>query len=278
MNPVRLLQLFLIPQFFLVCASGQVQTRTVIVPSGSLTLHAQLWRPTGTGIFPAILFNPGSGTNPSPERLGKLFSEHGYLFFALYRRGQGLSADQGPESAALVSRERATRGDDAANRLQLTLLEGEQLQETLNALDVLRGLPGVDSNRIVIVGHSFGGSLAMLVAERDPSIRAVVNFAGAAGSWNRSPLLRDRLIAATRKVQSPMLYIQAVNDYSTAPGEVLSAELQRLGKPHRLKVYPTFGKTAAEGHNILYLSVKTWQQDVFEFLDQFVTRIQNRER
>jgi dienelactone hydrolase len=272
MNLKRLLVLSFVMQWFVVCTDAQVRSRIVVVRSGSLKLRAQLWRPIGSGPFPAILFSPGSGQSPSPERLGQLFSQHGYIFLALYRRGQGLSADQGAESGALVTRERALKGDEAANRLQLSLLEGEQLQETLNALDVLRAVPEVDSNRIVIAGHSFGGSLAMLVAERDPSIRAIVNFGGGAGSWNRSPILRDRLIAAARKLQTPVLYIQAANDYSTAAGEVLSSELQRLGKPHRLQTYRAFGKTAAEGHNILYLSIKTWQQDVFEFLDQFVRR------
>jgi carboxymethylenebutenolidase len=272
MNLKRILILFFVVHCISVCVNAQVKPRTLIVRSGSYKLSAHLFQPNGRGPFPAVLFSPGSGQSPSVTNVGRLFARHGYVFLALYRRGQGLSADQGPETGALVMQERTAKGDDAANRLQMSLLEGEQLQETLDALVVLRSVPSVDSSRIALVGHSFGGSLAMLVAERDPSIRAVVNFAGAAGSWNRSALLRDRLIAATRKIQSPMLYIEAANDYSTAPGEVLSAELRRLAKPYRLKMYSAFGKTAAEGHNILYLSVKTWQQDVFAFLNEFVGR------
>ena len=272
MNLKRILLLFLFVHSLAVYTNGQLKPRTLVVRSGPFELRAQLFQPNGPGPFPAVLFSPGSGQSPSINNVGRLFARHGYVLLALYRRGQGLSADQGPESGALVTRERATNGDVAANRLQMSLLEGEQLQETLDALVVLRSVQGVDTNRIALVGHSFGGSLSMLVAERDPSIRAIVNFAGAAGSWNRSALLRERLIAATRKLQSPMLYIQAANDYSTVPGEVLSAELQRLGKTHRLKTYPAFGKTAAAGHSILYLSIETWQQDVFDFLDEFVGR------
>jgi len=40
----------------------------------------------------------------------------------------------------LVTRERTSKGDDAANQLQLKLLEGEQLDEERNGLAVLRSL------------------------------------------------------------------------------------------------------------------------------------------
>jgi len=39
---------------------------TVVIPSGALRLKAFLWRPKGTGPFPVVLFNHGSGsTDPS---------------------------------------------------------------------------------------------------------------------------------------------------------------------------------------------------------------------
>ncbi len=44
---------------------------TVVVHSGSATLHAMLWRPQGRGPFPALLRNHGSGrTREDLERLG----------------------------------------------------------------------------------------------------------------------------------------------------------------------------------------------------------------
>jgi hypothetical protein len=44
-------------------AEGPAPTRveTVVVPSGTLKLQAQLWHPEGRGPFPAVLFNHGSG-------------------------------------------------------------------------------------------------------------------------------------------------------------------------------------------------------------------------
>jgi dienelactone hydrolase len=171
-----------------------------------------------------------------------------------------------------VERERAAHGDDAADRLQLRFLEGEQLNDQLSAVAVLRSLRIVDAGRIAVVGHSFGGLLAMLMAERDPSIRAVVNFGGGARSWPLSSYLRGRLMQATNKLAAPVFFIHAANDYSTDPGTVLDAELARKGKTHLLKIYPAFGASTREGHNLIYLSVSTWEREVFAFLDQYTGR------
>ena len=242
--------------------------RTIVVQSGSLKLRALLWRPSGRGPFPAVLFCPGSGQHPEPRILGPVFAKHGYVFLGLFRRGQGLSGDQGEESSRRVQRERAAKGDDAANRLQLRLLETEELDDELNGLAFLRSLPTVDPRRVAIVGHSFGGSLALLLAERDQSLRAVVSFGGAAASWPRSSYLRERLLGAVSKLTTPVLFIYTENDYSITPGEVMNAELARLGKTHRLKIFPAFGKTVNEGHNLVYLSVATWEREVFAFMDE----------
>src|SRR6186997_2342280 len=67
------------------------------VRSGALTLRAQVWRPSGSGPFPAVLFNHGSYSTddplpPSePETLGPVFARRGYVFLWLHRQGTGLS-------------------------------------------------------------------------------------------------------------------------------------------------------------------------------------------
>ncbi|MGB7849143.1 MAG: hypothetical protein WBL63_26255, partial [Candidatus Acidiferrum sp.] len=89
-------------------AWGQTSSapETVLIHSGSATLHAMLWRPQGHGPFPGILLNHGSGRTRedlkrlgpyerNAETLGPVFARHGYVFLYLFRRGVGLSADQG---------------------------------------------------------------------------------------------------------------------------------------------------------------------------------------
>lgn len=277
--------------FFLVLSSVFADTQTsggpstIVVQSGKLQLRALLWRPDGKGPFPAILFCHGDGRVPyrSPEAtmaaflqqldiLGPAFAKHGYVLLLLFRRGQGLSADQGESSGDLLKSERNNKGDDAANRLQVRLLETQQLDDARAGLSSLRKLPAVDPHRIGLIGHSFGGSLSLLLAEHDKSLRAVVDFAGAAKSWERSSYLRERLLSAVRRLKTPVFFVHAENDYSTIPGKALDGEMERLGKPHRLKVFQPCGQTEDEGHNFVFLCLPAWEADVFAFLDEHMRR------
>jgi hypothetical protein len=43
------------------------------------------------------------------------------------------------------------------------------------------------------------------------------------------------------------IFIHAENDYSTASGPALAAEMQRLAKAHALKIYPPFGEDMRAG-------------------------------
>jgi dienelactone hydrolase len=246
---------------------------TVAIEAGGLTLHALLWTPRGSGPFPAVLFNHGSYgsedtiTAGEPAALGSVFTEHGYVFLFLFRRGVGLSASQGPAEGVLMNRAFTARGPAGRSEVQLELLEGEASTEANAGLAFLRALPQVDTRRVAIAGHSFGGSLALLLAAEDTTLRAAVIFGGAAGSWPRSPELRARLLAAVHHT-APVFFIHAANDYSTAPGTMLSAEMERLERPHRLTIYPPFGRTSREGHNFVYLNVLGWESEVFRFLDE----------
>jgi dienelactone hydrolase len=255
----------------------------VVVPSGKLRLRAFLWKPSGPGPFPAVLFCHGSGgadadhtaglpITEAAEKLAPMFLKHGYAFLYLFRRGQGLSADQAPFMQDILQREEATKGKEARQHLQVVLATTDHLDDVLAALSFLKTAPAIDTKRIAIAGHSFGGQLTLLATERDKTVRAAVTFAAAANSWERSSELRHRLLAAADNGTAPIMLIQAANDFSTAPGYALADELASLHKPHLLKIYPSIGKTSEDGHNLLYLAMPQWEHDVFGFLDEHVKR------
>jgi len=241
------------------------------------------WRPQGRGPFPAILFIHGSGRTPQDLKrlgpyeqqayvLGPVFARHGYAFLYLFRRGVGLSTDQGTNAVDLMNSEMAARGQAARDALQLRLLQTREMIDVLAGLALLRARPGVDGHDVAAIGHSFGGSLTLLMAERQPDLRAVIVFSTAGYSWDRSPELRARLFVAETNIKSPVFFIHAANDYSIASGKALDARMREIGKPSYLKIYPPIGHTPEEGHEIPYLGVKTCEPEVFAFLDKYMRR------
>jgi len=252
------------------------------VRSGELHLKGYFWKPAGPGPFPTVLFNHGSGADDAQHTAGRtmaeaasdlapVFLKHGYAFFYLCRRGQGLSADQGPFMQDLLKQAEA-KGADARKQLHYQLITGGQLDDALAGLTFLKAAPDVDPERIAIVGHSFGGMLTLLSGDHDSTIRAEVAFAAGANSWRASQELRDRTLAAVGKTAAHVMLVYAANDYDTTPGKDISAELDRLHKSHLLKIYPAIGKTTDDGHSLLYLGISEWEPDVFQFLDDNVKR------
>jgi len=259
-----------------------VAPQIVDIRSGNLHLKAYFWKPAGQGPFPAILFNHGSGDNDPQHTAGRTmadaasylapaFLKHRYALLYLCRRGQGLSADQGPFTQDLLKHAQA-KGADARNELQDQLLTGSQLDDALAGLRFLKSAPDIDPKRIAIVGHSFGGMLTLLSGDRDISIRAEVAFAAGANSWHASQQLRDRILAAIGKTAAPIMLLYAANDYDLMPARDISGELNRLHRSHLLKIYPAIGKTSDDGHNLLYLGISVWEADVFQFLDDNLKR------
>jgi carboxymethylenebutenolidase len=228
----------------------------VAFPSGALELHGFVHKPEGSGPFPAILYNHGSEEKPGAKpELGKLFRENGYVFFVPHRRGQGRS----PHDGRVL-----TLGALALNELQL--------EDQLAALSYLKGLSYVDPARIVVAGCSFGGIQTILAveanADRKLGLRAAVDFAGAAETWRTSGALQERMIRAVRKATIPVMLVQAKNDYDTAPSYALAKELEKLGKPYKLSIYPPYGTSVRDGHGGFCFrgGASVWASDVLAFL------------
>jgi dienelactone hydrolase len=245
-------------------SQAQAVVEEVAFPAGALTLYGLLYKPDGPGPFPAILWNHGS--QPQPGRLreaGQLFTDAGYVLFIPHRRGQGRSP--GPYIMDELRQVRREQGTAAWSQRMVDLLE-EQVEDQLAGLGYLTGQTYVDRTRLAIAGCSFGGVQTVLAAERNPGIRAAIDFSGGAHFWQSSPALRDRLVRAARQITVPMLFIQAANDYDLAPSYTLGGELERLGRQAQIWIYPAFGVTAEEGHSFCGRGASIWGPDVLAFL------------
>jgi dipeptidyl aminopeptidase/acylaminoacyl peptidase len=129
----------------------------VVITGGSITQGGVLYRPdTSTGPKPGLVVLHGwqaAGTNGAAvvEGRARRYADEGYVALALSMRGW-------PPSGG---------SDDCGLR---------QPDDVIDALRWLSGQPGVDGQRLGIVGFSQGGQVALLAGSRGASVRAIVAY------------------------------------------------------------------------------------------------------
>ena len=244
-----------------VCAQEALppNAKLVLFSSSGGSLYGFLFVPEGKGPFPAVLWNHGSEKRPGwqPE-LASFYNSHGFVFFVPHRRGQGRSP--GPY---IMDKIHAGGGPAVAVQAQQAANE-----DVVAAMRWLKTRPEVDTNRIVVSGCSFGGIQTLLTAEKGLGARAFVAFAPAAQSWGNEAL--DQMLEyAVERAKAPVFILQAKNDYSTQPAEVLG----KIAKAHggESKIYPGFGKTPQEGHwgfATTSAGIAIWDKDVLQFIEE----------
>jgi dienelactone hydrolase len=246
-------------------ASGQtVRPELIGFKSGDLELKGYIWKPSGDGPFPALLWNHGSEKSPgSIDTVAPYFVNKGYVFFVPHRRGQGRSP--GP----YIMDELNALSSDNRGRMLVELHE-IHLEDQLAGLEYLKSLTFVDRNRIAVMGFSFGGIQTMLAVERGPGYRVAVNCSGAAETWRGSSFLRSRLTTAAKKATMPVFFLQAENDHDLTPNRVLSEEVRKAGQPVEAKVYPAFGTGPRDGHSFCVRGINTWGPDVLRFIETYL--------
>lgn len=236
--------------------------------SGGHSLVGFLYQPAGAGPWPALIWNHGSekdpGAGPQFPTVASIFVPAGYVVFAPERSGHGES-----EGDYIVAREKFTtrmQGRDAASRLVVLLLETEQLQDQLAALQYVKQ-PFVDPARIVVAGCSFGGIETLLGAQSGAGYKAAISISPGALSWNHNVYLKPRLIQGIRRTEIPVLIIQPAKDASLAPSRVLGEEAARARKPVTIKVYPATGSSREQSHCFGGAGgMHIWADDALAFL------------
>ena len=244
-------------------ASAQPSPQEVVFPSGGLQLHGFLWKPSGPGPFPAVLWNHGSEKLPgSQPDLARFYTGHSYVFFVPHRRGQGRSP--GPYIQDLVA-----QAPPSQRGRRMMELQDDEVEDVIAALDFLKSQPFVDAGRIAISGCSYGGIQTLLAGERDLGVKALVPFAPGAMSWDQSPAVADGLRQAVAREKAPVFLLQAQNDFNLAPARVLAREAAAKGQDFRSKIYPASGSTHRDGHHgFCTTATEVWGNDVLAFLEE----------
>ena len=249
-------------------AAGAPKADVIRYKSGGRELMAFVYKPDGDGPFPVYMWNHGSEHDPPPGALlAKFWVPHGFVLFAPLRSGHGPNPGKwiGDEQKRILD-QRSPAGFERL--MQLHTLAND---DVVAAYRWIARQPFVDAKRIVVAGGSFGGIQALLSAERDANehlgVKCVVAMAPAAESWG-NPNWGKRLATAVDAARAPILLLQAQNDFSLGPSEVLGPRVDAKGGANRHKVLPAHGDPAdhAQGHGGFFADPAAWSDDVLAFL------------
>jgi dienelactone hydrolase len=238
-----------------------------------LRLEAYLYRPSGPGPFPLVVYSHGSAPAgeegkewPAPF-VARLLVPAGYAVLVPERRGYGKS-----EGSAFSADIGADRGHRYIARMDA------EAGDVIAAVDDVTRDPGlrVDSKRVALMGWSFGGIVTTLAAARGPRFSAVVVQAPGALNWDRSADLRAALTKAATRIAAPIQCAVAENDATTESARAICKHAH--GTPAELKVYPPFTPTtlranSAPGHALFsFQGVGIWGPDLLDFLARHLSK------
>lgn len=243
----------------------QPSYETAFYRSGKLKIEAYVFKPEGAGPFPVVIYNHGSRAGHEREErpfayVGEMLSRSGYVVVVPERRGYGKS--DGPTFSETVGEDRGPR---FVMRVQ------EETDDMLAVVEFVKTLPYADTNRIAVMGWSFGGIVSVLGASRSTAFRAVVDQAGAALTWDHSPAMQAALKEAAGKIRIPLLGMVAKNDRTTESVKAVVREAEKHGVTAKFIEYPAFKPQdaggVAPGHMIFGREGwQVWEGDVKEFL------------
>ncbi|HKF23308.1 MAG TPA: alpha/beta fold hydrolase [Candidatus Angelobacter sp.] len=243
--------------------------QTVFYNNGNLRLEAYFYKPQGNGPFPVVVYNHGSRAGfERAERpmafIARVLVLAGYAVLVPERRGYGKS-----DGATFAEEIGSDRGERFVRRLEA------EAADVNAAVDYAKAQLPIDAERIGVIGYSFGGIVTTLAAARSKAFVAVVNQAPGALNWDRSPLLRQELLASAEKIKTSMVCMAAKNDATTENVRSICAKAQAHGAATDVIIYPPFtdarfDNPTAPGHAIFFYGVDIWRQDVLNFLAKYL--------
>ncbi len=137
------------------------------VSSGEVTLAGTLTLPEGDGPFPAVLLNSGSGPQDRDGNTPPEFMTDMFKLMAEYFSGLGVAVLRYDERGVGES-----TGDYNAATLQ------DLVDDVRALIAYLKNHPKIDSERIVMLGHSEGAVIAPIIAGEDTELAGIVLLAG----------------------------------------------------------------------------------------------------
>ncbi len=166
------------------------QKKAVTIYSDGIKMQGDLYFPAGfkkEDKRPAVIFCNGTGgtRKGTPTKLATHFVMAGYVFLAFDYRGWGDSDGKLMPLEALPKPGDKGEVTVKARVARWQMSYADQTEDIRAAISYVSGEPGVDKDRIGIMGSSYGGGLVTWVAGNDPRVKCVV--AQVPGMGGRGP-------------------------------------------------------------------------------------------
>ena len=195
-------------------------------------------------------------------------TQRGYTVAVPVRVGYGASGGPDLEASGTCGNRHYAPGLNAAT------------EQTLAVINTLKQRPDVARSGTLLMGHSYGGIVALAAAARQPAgTAAVINISGGAGGEPRQrpaqPCSVEELSQQLRQYGStsrlPTLWLYAQNDLffgTSAPQQWLNAYRQTGGVAQFVDV----GRRGVDGHTLFTHFPGVWQAQAAPFLHRHARR------
>lgn len=247
---------------------------------GDIEIHAQVYKPTGDGPFPVVLYSHGrSGDRveranlKNPVLLGhvKYWLAKGYTVVAPMRVGYGETGGTDREGSG--SRYDAN-GVCTNNRPEPSNTAKNAVASTLPVLEWVRVQTWVNKDRILLEGQSVGGlTTVALCSQNPPGVIGCINFAGGAGGDPNSKgkmcapeILGQMMTDYGKTTKLPNIWLYAENDQYWGPDSPKQwhKNFAEGGSPTQFVATP--GLPDADGHLLLRVGGRLWSQPLNAWL------------
>ena len=207
-----------------------VQVPTLALSSSPAPLAALVFRPESDGLHPAVVMLHGCGG--AYGKNGKLNARH--LMWGEYLAEQGY--------VALMLDSFTSRGIQQLCTTRLadrSLKESHRLGDAYAALAYLRQLPGVDPNRVAVLGWSHGAGVVLETINHPPVASASGSGFAAAIAFYPGCTARQKRADRFHPYAPLLLLIGEADDWTpAAPCQALVARVAARGEPMHIVSYP----------------------------------------
>jgi uncharacterized protein len=150
--------------------------KEVLVGSSEWVLPGTLTVPVGPGPFPAVVLVHGSGPEDRNESAGP------------NRPFQDIAWGLASRGVAVLRYDKRSKvyPKKLVKLIASFTVKEETIDDALAAVALLRQTPGIDVNRVFVLGHSLGGRMAPRIATQDSRIAGLVILAGSTKTMEQS--------------------------------------------------------------------------------------------